>query len=241
MTGKLFVGTSGYSYKEWKPEFYPADLKNDAMLSYYAERLPSVEINNTFYREPSQKAIDGWAEKTPESFAFAIKAPQKITHIARLRGVDEVLERVLATLKGLGPRLGVVLFQCPPSLKYDTDTLDNFLALLPGGDMPNAIRAAMEFRHASWDTDEVREKLAKNGVAWCVSDTDEHDATLHRTANEFTYLRLRKIVYEDAAYDTWTEKIKGVLDDGSDVYVYFKHEDTASGAIYAMRLKERLG
>ena len=241
MRGTLHVGTSGFAYTEWKPDFYPADLKNDAMLSFYASRLPSVEINYTFYREPAQKTVDGWVAKTPSGFRFALKANRKITHTKRLVDVDDVLERFLDSARRLGERLGPILFQTPPTLRYDADVLDAFLARLPAGDMPNPCLAAMEFRHESFDTPECREKLAANGVAWCVADTDERDAAMIRTSQRLVYLRLRKITYEDDALKRWAEAIGAVLDDGSDAYVYFKHEDTASGALYALALKEMLG
>ncbi|MGZ6548568.1 MAG: DUF72 domain-containing protein, partial [Actinomycetota bacterium] len=146
MRGKLFVGTSGFAYKEWKPEFYPDDLKAADMLSFYSRRFNSVEINNTFYRMPTEKQTATWAEQTPEDFTFTLKAPQKITHIARLRDVDENLEFFLNTARAMGSRLGCILFQCPPSLKYDAGLLGSFLALLPG----QPFRFAMEFRHDSW-------------------------------------------------------------------------------------------
>jgi uncharacterized protein YecE (DUF72 family) len=240
MTGRLCVGTSGFAYPEWRPEFYPADLKNDAMLGYYAGRLSSVEINYTFYREPSAKTIALWGERTPPDFTFALKANRKITHDARLKDVDEVLDRFLQSASRLGSRLGPVLFQCPPSLKYDADLLDAFLARLPAGDIPGAgkYRFAMEFRNATWDDDEVRKKLQSNGVSWCVADTDEADAPMVRTARDFVYFRLRKLAYDDERLSTWAKEVAGLLNDGSDAYVYFKHEDTASGAMYALRFRE---
>ncbi len=243
MSGRLYVGTSGFAYKEWKPEFYPADLKNDAMLSYYAERLPSVEINYTYYREPAQKTIDTWTSRTPGDFMFALKANKKITHDRRLGDVDEVLERFLTTVRALGERLGPILFQCPPSLKYDAALLDAFLARLPAGDMPGAgaYRFAMEFRNATWEDDEVYDKLAANNVAWCVSDTDERDAPMQRTSKEFAYLRLRKLEYDDEALKRWATRARELLDDGADAFVYFKHEDTASGVLFALKFRELVG
>lgn len=240
MAGSLFVGTSGFAYPEWRPDFYPADLKNDDMLGFYASKLTSVEINYTFYREPSPKTIQKWAAQTPGDFTFTLKANRKITHERRLGDVDDVLERFVDSARMLGPRLGTILFQTPPTLRYDAEVLDAFLARLPGGDMPNACRFAMEFRHASFDSDEVRDKLRANDVAWCVSDTDEQDAPMTRTANDFVYLRLRKIVYDDDAFKGWSVLIREAMDDGSDAFVYFKHEDTASGAMYASRMRELL-
>jgi uncharacterized protein YecE (DUF72 family) len=243
MSGKLYVGTSGFAYKEWKPEFYPADLKSDAMLAYYAERLPSVEINYTFYREPAQKTIDTWAGQTRQDFAFALKANRKITHDRRLGDVDEVLDRFLRTVEKLGSRLGPILFQCPPTLKYDAALLDAFLARLPAGDMPGAgnFRFAMEFRSSTWEDDEVYDKLASNNVAWCVSDTDERDTPMRRTSKEFAYLRLRKLEYDDDRLKRWAGCVNELLQDGGDAYVYFKHEDTASGVLFAQKFREIVG
>lgn len=243
MSGKLYVGTSGFAYPEWKPDFYPADLKNDAMLSYYAERLPSVEINYTFYREPAQKTIDMWSQRTHENFSFALKANRKITHDRRLGDVDEILDRFLANASRLGSRLGPILFQTPPSLKYSAELLDGFLARLPAGDMPGAgrFRFAMEFRNATWESDEVYDKLAANGVSWCVSDTDERDAPMRVTAKDFAYLRLRKLNYDEDGLKKWAAEVSALLEDGGDAYVYFKHEDTASGVLFALQFRELIG
>jgi uncharacterized protein YecE (DUF72 family) len=240
VSGRLFAGTSGFAYPEWKPEFYPAELRNDDMLPYYASKLSSVEINYTFYREPSAKTIEKWAAQTPAEFTFTLKANRKITHVRRLGDTDDVMERFLDAARPLGSRLGTILFQLPPTMRYDAGVLDAFLARIPGGDMPNACRAAMEFRHPSFDSEEVRAKLRANDVAWCVSDTDEHDAPMSRTA-AFVYLRLRKLVYDDEALKRWAERIGAAMSDGADAFVYFKHEDTASGALYALRLRELLG
>jgi len=237
----LYVGTSGFAYTEWRPDFYPAALKNDAMLSFYASRLPAVEINYTFYREPAQRTVDGWIAKTPDEFRFALKANRKITHTKRLVDIDEILQRFLDSIRTLGDRLGPILFQTPPTLRYDPGILDAFLARLPAGDMPNPCMAAMEFRHESFDTPACREKLRANGVAWCVADTDDRDATLIRTSERFVYLRLRKASYDDDSLKRWAEGIDSVLGDGADAYVFFKHEDSASGAMYALALKGMVG
>lgn len=234
---KLLVGTSGFAYKEWKPDFYPADLKNKDMLSFYSRALPSVEINNTFYRTPTPTLLATWIEQTPEDFTFTLKAPQRITHFQRLREVDENLSYFLETARALGSRLGAILFQLPPTLKYDAALLDAFLAALPG----DPFRFAMEFRHASWNEGEVREKLSANHVSWCVADTDEADATMIRTAHDFVYLRLRKLAYDDDALARWAGHVRAALTDGSDVYCYFKHEDDPSGVRFAYRMKELTG
>lgn len=231
---RLFVGTSGFSYAEWKPDFYPETMKSADFLEHYATLLTSVEINNTFYRAPTEALLKGWVDKTPEDFRFTLKAPQRITHRARLRDVDEQLSYFLNVAKVLDTRLGMILFQCPPNLRYEPELLDAFLAALPG----EPFRFAMEFRHDSWNTDEVRGKLAHSGVAWCVAETSgEHPMV--RTARGFVYLRLRKDEYTDEDLTRWEKEIRTVLDDGADVYAYFKHEDDARAPAYARALMER--
>lgn len=234
MSGHLYLGTSGFAYKEWKPEFYPADLKNGDMLRYYSERFSSVEMNNTFYRTPTEKLLRQWTEQTPESFVFTLKAPQKITHFARLRDPEENLSYFLGAARALDKRLGCILFQCPPSLPYDADLLDHFLAALPG----EPFRFAMEFRHQSWQSDEVKEKLAANNVAWCVADTDESRAPMVRTLESFVYLRLRGLEYTEEDLGAWAKETIAVLKNSGDAYVYFKHEDDPSGIRFAQRFRE---
>jgi uncharacterized protein YecE (DUF72 family) len=232
--GTLYLGTSGFAYKEWKPEFYPADLKAADMLSFYAGRFNSVEINNTFYRQPTEDLLRKWTEQTPESFTFTLKASQRITHSKRLRDADEPLGYFLATARALGARLGCILFQCPPNLKRDDDLLTNFLAALPG----EPFRFAMEFRHDSWSDEAVRALLARNGVAWCVADTDQAKAPMVRTARSHVYLRLRGLNYAEEDLRAWAREARTALDDGADAYVYFKHEDDPSGVRYARRFRE---
>jgi uncharacterized protein YecE (DUF72 family) len=234
--GRLYVGTSGFAYKEWVGEFYPPGTKSADFLSRYAERLPSVEINYSFQRLPSPDTLAQWCERTPEDFVFALKAHRRITHMARLNGVDESLRWFLDGVGPLGHRLGPVLFQCPPTLQYQPELLDGFLALLPPGG-----RYAMEFRHPSWESDEVRERLAGAGVAWCVADTDEQAATFIRTAPTFAYLRLRRTAYDDKALAAWGEAVGAALEEGTDVYAYLKHEDSAAGAHWAEALRSLSG
>jgi uncharacterized protein YecE (DUF72 family) len=229
------VGTSGFAYAEWKPDFYPADLKQAKFLEHYATKLPSVEINNTFYRAPTEALLAGWVERTPPGFCFTLKAPQRITHHRRLSDVDESLSFFLSTARTLGERLGAILFQCPPNLAYDADLLTGFLASLPG----EPFRFAMEFRHPSWDAPEVRETLSRNGVAWCVADTTGSTPVV-RTAKSFAYFRLRKGDYTEDELDRWASEATSLLDDGADVYAYLKHEDDVRGAQYALGLAARL-
>jgi uncharacterized protein YecE (DUF72 family) len=227
---KLHVGTSGYSYKEWKGSFYPEKIKPDEMLSYYASRLPAVEINNTFYRMPKKDVLETWASQVPERFRFSVKASRRITHMKQLRGVEDEVGFLLDNLTVLGDRLGVVLFQTPPTLKKDLDRLDVFLSLLPEGG-----KFVFEFRHDSWLEDDAVERLKGRGCALCVSDTDEQDAELIPTA-DFGYLRLRKEAYDKAALKKWSKR---VADQGwSEAFVFFKHEDEGAGAAQAMQFLE---
>lgn len=234
MNGTLYAGTSGFAYRQWKPGFYPAKLRDADMLRYYAERLPSVEINNTFYRMPGEALLAAWSEQTPQRFAFTLKAPQRITHVARLRGVDDALGHFLRVARVLGPRLGCILFQCPPYLRYEAERLDAFLAALPAA----GHRFAMEFRHPSWNGAEVRDKLAARRITWCSVDDEAAAAEIAETAGDFVYLRLRKPSYADAELAAWARKLRPLLARGVDAYVYFKHEDDPSGVLYARRLLE---
>jgi uncharacterized protein YecE (DUF72 family) len=218
----LFVGTSGYSYKEWKGIFYPEKLPAKEMLSYYASRLPAVEINNTFYRLPQQSMLEGWKEQVPENFRFAIKASQRITHFKRLNNVAEETRYLLDTVSCLGERLGVVLFQLPPNMKKDLPRLEAFLASLPAG-----TRAAFEFRHPTWLEDDVLGVLRQAGQALCISDTDDMPVThIDRTA-EWGYLRLRRILYDEVALREWLQRVRDQK--WSEAFVFFKHEDEGTG------------
>jgi uncharacterized protein YecE (DUF72 family) len=231
VTGTLYVGTSGFSYDEWKHGvFYPEGLKNREMLAYYASRFPSVEINYTFRRYPSEKSLTTWREQTPEHFRFTLKANQRITHFKRLADTDDDVRDFLAAAKVLGDRLGTVLYQCPPSLHYDRALIETFVGYLP----PQP-RAAMEFRHPSWR--EARELLLAQGVAWCVAETDEQDPGPDDLSWEpFGFLRLRKTEYTDDELEAWADRIAPALEAGHDVYCYFKHEDEGASPKMADRL-----
>lgn len=229
--GRLFVGTSGFAYREWIGPFYPPGTKSAGMLSYYAGQFNSVEVNYTFRRSPTASMMEGWSAATADGFVFSLKANQGITHFARLKETSERLGRFLEAVAPLGPRLGPVLFQCPPNLKYDPEVLDGFLADLATvkqGGGPGSHRYAMEFRHPSFDTGEVRSKLAAAGVAICVADTEEQPATFVRTG-DFAYVRLRGTGYDEKALEGWGASFRSALEDGVDVYCYLKHEDSASG------------
>lgn len=235
----LHVGTSGYSYKEWKGSFYPDDVKNADMLRYYGERLGAVEINNTFYRLPRVSVLDGWAEQVPDTFRFSIKASRKITHFKRLKPESkEETDYLLETVQTLGPLLGVVLFQLPPNLKKDTERLAAFLEFLP-----NSAPAAFEFRHDSWKDDEVYDLLRSRGAAWVCADTEDgeddgDDEPVVSTA-DWGYLRLRRPSYDDADLERW---VGTVADQGWErAFVFFKHEDEGAGPRMAGRFLEIAG
>jgi uncharacterized protein YecE (DUF72 family) len=242
--GKFFVGTSGFAYKEWIGPFYPPGTKSAAMLGIYAGAFNSVEVNYTFRRSPTAAMMKTWSAATGEGFVFALKANQGITHFARLKNTGERLGQFLEAVAPLGPRLGPVLFQCPPNLKYDPDVLDGFLADLAAVEKgsgvspasPGAFRFAMEFRHPSFDTDEVRGKLGAAGVALCVSDTEEQPARFAHTG-DFAYVRLRGTGYDEKNLEGWGASFRSALEQGVDVYAYLKHEESASGPHDAAILK----
>lgn len=228
---RLFVGTSGFAYPEWKPAFYPEDVKQADMLAYYASMFPSVEINYTFRRFPAAKTLTRWAELGPEGFRFALKANQRITHTRRLRDADTDVSDFLQLARLLGDHLGPILFQCPPTLRFDRGLLEAFLGYLP----PLA-PYAMEFRHESWSA--ARDLLAESGVAWCTAETDTAEVDCARFPSEpFAYLRLRREHYSDEDLQAWADGIRPVLEAGRDVYAYFKHEDGAAAPGFADRLR----
>ena len=184
---RFSVGTSGYSYKEWKGHFYPEDLAADQMLRFYATKLPAVEINNTFYRLPKASVLENWAEQVPGDFRFALKASRRITHLKRLKEADEETDYLLRTVQTLGDRLGVILFQLPPYLKKDLPRLQQFLELLD-----DTTRAAFEFRDESWFDDEVFDALRQHGCALCLSDVDDEPAPELVSTAGWGYFRLRR-------------------------------------------------
>ena len=220
----VHVGTSGYNYEAWRGSFYPEDLSSKKMLAYYAEQFDTVEINYSFYRKPTVKILEGWAAQVPERFRFALKAWQRITHQKRLRESGELVEGFVDAARTLGPRLAPVLYQLPPNLKADLPLLRDFLHQLP-----RDLRAAFEFRHQSWFTDETYAALRDAGAALCIAESEELATPAVRTA-EFGYLRLRRLDYDSAALLKWAEFVKTHT---GEVFVYFKHEDFAAGTEYA--------
>lgn len=227
---RLLAGTSGFSYKEWLGKFYPEKFPGDAMLRYYAERLATVEINNTFYRMPAEAMLTNWANDVPAHFTFTLKAPRRITHEKRLREAGEDTAEFLRRAQLLGDKLGVILFQLPPFLKKDLPRLKNFLAPLPPG-----VRVAFEFRNESWQDAEVHETLRSHGAMLCITDTDEGDTPFVSTSKH-GYLRLRRTHYDDADLRAWVGKI--AAQPLERIYVYFMHEDDALGTHWAARLNE---
>jgi uncharacterized protein YecE (DUF72 family) len=226
----LRIGTSGWNYTEWKGSFYPADLKAAGMLPYYAERFSTVEVNNTFYRMPTATTVEGWASAVPTRFTFVLKAPQRITHFARLRDVDGPVRFFCDTARLLGGKLGPLLFQLPPNFKVDPGRLADLLALLP----PD-LRAAFEFRNASWFTDEVYTRLAGRNAALCIADNDDGATPAVATA-DWGYLRLRATGYTDDDLRGWLATMRRIGPGWRDAFVFFKHEDKGTGPALARRL-----
>jgi uncharacterized protein YecE (DUF72 family) len=213
----VLIGTSGFAFKEWKGPFYPADLKDDAMLGYYSARYPTVEINNTFYRLPKEHVLQDWASQVNETFSFSIKASQRITHYARLKpDSGGALEFLLRTTATLGARLGPILFQLPPTMEKNADRLRTFLKLLP-----NDRRFTIEFRHESWFDDEIFDALRAHDVAVCVAESAEFRCPIVSTSS-WGYMRLHRQDYTDAMLAEW--QVCLAMQSWKDTYVFFKHD-----------------
>ena len=227
----LFTGTSGFAYPSWKPDFYPPKLPAKDFLNHYATRLNAVEINYTFRQLPKASTLENWINATPEGFTFSCKAHQRITHIFRLRESEftEVFFKAIDPLRS-SRRLGPVLFQLPPNLKADLGALTAFVEKLP-----RDIRCAFEFRNASWLIDEVYRLFEKHGIGLCLAESDKFEVPEVVTAG-FVYVRLRKEDYSAEERAEIANRVKGMLSGGRDVYVFFKHEDTPAGAVYAEEL-----
>jgi len=226
-----FIGTSGYNYPEWRGSFYPEKFSTAKMLPYYAERFTTVEINYTFYRMPNAKILAGWDAETPSEFRFALKAPKRITHDKRLKDVAEPLRYFLDTARTLGPKLGPILFQLPPNFKKDLSRLGDLLALLPSD-----LRYAFEFRHVSWHTDDLYERLRQGHAALCIADSDALTTPLEGTA-DFGYLRLRDEGYSPADLEEWSRKVAHLQAGWQDTYVFFKHEESGIGPALATQFR----
>ncbi|MEM7026388.1 MAG: DUF72 domain-containing protein [Pseudomonadota bacterium] len=231
MVTAVLAGASGYSYKPWKGNFYPADLQNASMLAYYAQRLPTVEINNTFYRLPKKAVLESWSASTPANFRFVLKASRRITHMQRLKETGELTDYLFETADSLGTKLGPILFQLPPNLKKDLERLRRFLSGLA-----KERAVAFEFRHESWFEDDVFDALREHNAALCLADVEDQEDTepeLVATAN-WGYLRLRRDDYQDADLTRWLARIR--QQPWAQAYVFFKHEDAGAAPKMAQRL-----
>ena len=227
----LYVGTSGYSYKEWKGPFYPEELPDKQMLHYYGERFRSVEINNTFYRMPKASVLEAWAAEVPADFKFVLKASQRITHFQRLKDAGDSVSYLLDVAGVLKERLGPLLFQLPPNLKKDAPRLRDFLALLPSNR-----RLAFEFRHQSWFDDEIFGLLREFQAALCIAEAENDLEIPFVSTADWGYLRLRRPDYGDAELKEWKKRVSG--QDWRDAFIFFKHEDEGKGPLMAKRFGE---
>ncbi len=236
--GTLYVGTSGFAYREWKGPFYPEDLRDRQMLTYYSGLLPSVEINYTFRRLPTESALEGWRGRVGPGFKISLKASQRITHVKRLKDCREEVDLFIRRARQLDDRLGVILFQLPPNLAYERGRLETFLAGLAPRGHP-ICRYAMEFRHPSWADPEVETLLGAHGVPRCAAETEESGVPSIPGGASHAYLRLRKDEYTPEELSGWGARLREVLVGGRDVYCYFKHEG-AMGPAYCLALKEGL-
>ncbi len=228
-----WIGTSGFQYAEWKGTFYPEDLPTAKMLPFYAGKFSTTEINYTFHRVPAPKTIENWCRLTPEHFRFGLKAPQKVTHFAKLRNCDDTVDYFYDVVCGLGQRLGPILFQLPPNLKKDVPLLSHFTECLPA-----SMRAAFEFRDPSWFEDEVFEVLRRRNACLCIADSEKLATPFVATA-DWGYLRLRREDYAERDVARWGQSIR--RDSWSEAFVYFKHEERGFGPKLATQMIELLG
>jgi uncharacterized protein YecE (DUF72 family) len=233
MAERVVVGTSGYNYPEWRGTFYPEKFSTDKMLAYYAERFRTVEINYTFYRMPTEKLLAGWSAGTPEGFCFTLKAPRRITHDAKLQRCEDLLQSFCRTARSLGSKLGVLLFQLPPTFRKDSAVLREFVALLPEG-----TRAAFEFRHPSWLEADTYDALRERNLALCVADSEKMSTPVEVTA-DYAYVRLRDEGYQQADLERWAGTVAALP--VGEAFVYFKHEEQGLGPDFARRFIDAAG
>ncbi|MFN2475570.1 MAG: DUF72 domain-containing protein [Chthoniobacterales bacterium] len=231
---KLWIGTSGFQYPEWKGTFYPETMPTAKMLPYYAERFSATEVNYTFRQIPSTKTMERWSSLTPEEFRFSLKAPQKVTHFAKLRECADTLRYFHQVTSQLGAKLGPVLFQLPGSFKKDAPRLAAFLE-----EVPNGMRIAFEFRDASWFDEEVFGLLRQWNVALCIAESANLATPVEATAN-FGYLRLRREDYDAASLAKWADIIRAKATQWGDLFVFFKHEESGVGPKFASEMKQLL-
>jgi uncharacterized protein YecE (DUF72 family) len=224
---QIFVGTSGYSYKEWQGKFYPAKIPPKEMLHSYAQRLTLVEINNTFYHMPTEPVLISWAAQVPDSFVFALKAPRIITHLKRLKNIEDEVDYLFKTVAILDQKLGPVMFQFPSSFRANRPLLEDFLTLIP-----ESIPCAFEFRHHSWLEAEILEMLRARNLSLCLADTDENPAEEIIATAAWGYLRLRRSSYTDVDLSQWLERIQAKT--WEKAFVFFKHAEEAKGPEMAL-------
>ena len=238
MSGRAFVGTSGWSYTSWRPKFYPEGTKSAAFLSYYATRLATIEINYTFNHLPTEKNVAEWTAATPEDFVFGLKASQQITHRKQLREPAETLPIFFERARLLGTRLGPLLFQTPPWVKRDDDRLAMFLA-----ELPRDVRCVLEVRDPSWYVPEVYDLLRTANVPLVHAEGEKSPSPVETlgATGDFAYARLRNASgYTDDAVDAWAARLRALLDAGKDVYAYFRHDEDGSNALSAERLRRAI-
>ena len=230
----IHVGTSGYNYPEWRGTFYPAEIKNAGMFAHYASHFKTVEINYTFRRMPTPKITGGWRDRAPAGFSYALKAPQQITHVRRLKDCADPLRLFCDAAQVLGPHLGPLLFQLPPTFRCDVARLDAFLAI-----MPPDVRPAFEFRHESWLTDEVYALLSARNAALCIADFGDKTTPVRATAKH-GYFRLRDEGYEPQDLVRWAETVRAISGQWDETWVFFKHEEQGKGPEFAKAFIEAL-
>ena len=228
---QLFVGTSGYSYPKWKGSFYPAKLPREEMLSYYARHFAAVEINNSFYKMPSESDVRAWPGPVPKDFRFALKAPQAITHFKRLRNAEDGTKQLFKTIAVLKARRGPVLFGLPPNFRKDVPRIESFLRLIP-----RKVQVAFEFRHESWFDDDVFNCLRARRCALCIADAEDLPRAPVVSTTDWGYIRLRRKNYTRKSLAGWIDKLKS--QGWREAYVFFKHEDTGTGPKFARRFIE---
>ena len=234
---KLFAGTSGFAYPQWKPAFYPQDLASKRFLEYYSRRLNSVEINYTFRRFPAASTLENWIGATPDRFIFSFKAHQRITHFQQLKNVEEFTSAFFQALQPLltAEKLGPILFQLPPQFHCDQAVLADFLAIVP-----RVVQIAFEFRHASWLNDDVYQLLQKHNACLCLAESEKLEVP-HVFTADFVYFRLRKPEYTKEDLKAIAAGVREILQKGRKAYVYFKHEETPEGALQAEELIQEIG
>jgi uncharacterized protein YecE (DUF72 family) len=225
---KIYAGTSGFAYKEWKGRFYPKDLPAAQMLRFYGEHFPAVEINATFYRLPKPEAVATWAKEVPDNFKFAVKAPQQITHRREPANAPATMKELMGAVGALRERLGPLLFQLPPWTKKDAARLNSLLGLVPRGQ-----RAAFEFRHASWFDEEIYDLLRRHKAALCIAEAEDDFPVPFVSTADWGYLRLRRLDYKDAQLKAWTGRVRS--QNWKETFIFFRHEDTARGPAFAQK------